>query len=525
MVESLQEASEDVTYLTSQGYSATDAVAKVASAASLTKHQTDLLIYAYSAGIASEKRASAGGPFARLAEYDLPDPVKVKEIVFGGHSDMPKKEASVSPDKDGIKTASAKLPFDLRNLNKDLSTLTSEEITGLFSPAVKKAESEDAESILEKLRKPGSGVSMTRITVSISAPKKKDCGCEEECDCCDNEDDGFVHSIPQTDEERSCAGLKMMSPELSGMVDAALKEMLKESEVKKINARAEASREYARLGGMAQQLGERIQRQFEDSGYKAAGLASMRAFYPGVEEIVRPYIHEVLTAAVKTAKYDLLAVSRQHEFVGLAKEVHDQMEKAAELTIYANEAKAYYDELLDTYKNRPRGKKADWMKVSGLFSGAVDVGRKIVNTPKETVGKYQELGSQPWFTGEKRPLYSDAHKARLQEDADEVNRQYGRLASPMSALTAKNIAVYSMLNDFKVNDEILKAYSTPDLLEAYSMLAKTAPHLMRDKAFAKALLQQHMTQGRFAPTELEPLLKMDESLMRRYGVATGADRK
>ena len=36
--------------------------------------------------------------------------------------------------------------------------------------------------------------------------------------------------------------------------------------------------------------------------------------------------------------------------------------------------------------------------------------------------------------------------------------------------------------------------------------------VMRDKVLARAFLQQYMSQGRFAPTELDPAFKFDDSL-------------
>jgi len=109
-VERLQEASEDVVYLTSQGYTPTDAIAKVASIGKLTKDQTNLLVHAYSAGLAAEKRASSGGPFTRLGEYELPDPDKVMEIVFGRPADAAQKEAASAGLPVSIQAIRLKLP-------------------------------------------------------------------------------------------------------------------------------------------------------------------------------------------------------------------------------------------------------------------------------------------------------------------------------------------------------------------------------------------------------------------------------
>jgi hypothetical protein len=92
-------------------------------------------------------------------------------------------------------------------------------------------------------------------------------------------------------------------------------------------------------------------------------------------------------------------------------------------------------------------------------------------------------------------------------------------------MSSKNISTLSMLNDFNVNDEILKSYPITDLLEAYNELAKTAPHLMRDRTLARAVLQQRMTQGRFAPTELDSVVKLNDSLARRFGAMLGENKR
>jgi len=414
-VDRLQEAGEDVAYLASQGYHPTDAVAKVASAAKLTRDQTNLLIHAYSAGVAAEKRASAGGPFARLAEYDLPDPNKVMEIVFGRKPSSVRKEAAMTHcpafDPNGqTKTASTPPVFDLRFVDKDLSGMSEEDVHELFYPGTKVAAA-SPESLLENLRKPGSGVSMTVTTISVGKPGAK----KEECDDCEEDDDGFVHCLPQTAEECLKAGLKMMSPELSDKVDSVLRDMIKKSAIEKTEAYAEASMEYAQIGGMVMQFGNRLQRQFEDPSYKAAGLASVNAYYPEVAKLVQPFLDEVLVYKLKTAQYGVLALSKQHEFVAAAKEIQEQVEKAAELTIKANEIKEYHDDLVDLFKTRPRGRRGDWAKIAllpvtgvekidkglGYMAGGVyGGGKRLFNTGKERWGATQKVWESPAVRGE-----------------------------------------------------------------------------------------------------------------------------
>jgi hypothetical protein len=112
-------------------------------------------------------------------------------------------------------------------------------------------------------------------------------------------------------------------------------------------------------------------------------------------------------------------------------------------------------------------------------------------------------------------------KTRAAEDAAETADQYGGLFSRSALLNSKNIETLSMLNDFSVNDEILNAYPIHELIGAYGDLAKTAPHVMRDKILARAFLQQYMSQGRFAPSELDPALKFDDSLAKRFNLLLG----
>ena len=529
-VEKLQEAGEDVSYLTLQGWHPTDAVAKVASAAKLTKDQTRLLICAYSAGVAAEKRASSGGPFSRLAEYDLPDPDKVMKKVYGKKSDTTRKEAvqiffPEHTSKEITKTASAPLVFDLRNLDRDLSGMTEEEVRDLFYPGTKTAEDDNEESAFERSRKPGSGVSIARISVSVLPPSK-----EEDCEA----DDDYVHSIPTTIEEAMKAGLKPMSPELNQMIDSVLKDMLKKAAAEKTALFGAADLAYTVLGSKVMEFGNRLQRPWEDVAYKAAGLASVNAYYPGVADVMAPFVGEVLAYSLKTAQYNLLDLSKSHEFVQIAKDIQDQIEKTAEITLQANRAKEYYDEVEDLYKNRPRGEKADWMKIAMPWLFPAGVWASLANTAAKTtknvvdvgagrINAYKSVLGSPVLTGtDPKPLYSDSQKRKSIEDSAEVQKQLGDLASLQPLLISKNTATMSMLNDFKLNDEILKAYPTYDLVNAYNELAKAVPHTMRNPILARSMMQTYMTQGRIALPELEPAMKMDSTLSQRYGVLTGA---
>jgi hypothetical protein len=461
-----------------------------------------------------------------LGEYELPDPEKVMEIVFSKKADTSYKEASqahcpaFSTEKTA-KTVASPITFDLRNLSKDLSTMSAGAIQEMFYPGTKVAESEK-ESVFEKLKKPGSGVSITQITASASVPTKEG-----------SSDRDSIDALPATREEILEAWLKKMSTALSDRIDSTLRDLIKKSASAKTEAYADASDAYARLGGMVTSFGHRLRRPFEDISYKAAGLASVNVYYPDVSELIRPFISEVQASKLKTAEYNALDLSSCHEFVATAKEIHAQVEKTAELTLNANQAKEYHDGLTDFYDNRPRGTQADWMpfvsaevlepKQAGVGLGVTaTLGYLVGSRQKNNLNSWADAGRQKATLGyDSTPSVPDSVKTRAAEEAAETADQYGGLSSRSALLNSKNIETLSMLNDFSVNDEILGVYPIHELVGAYGDLAKTAPHVMRDKILARAFLQQYMSQGRFAPSELDPALKFDDSLAKRFNLLLG----
>jgi hypothetical protein len=399
--------------------------------------------------------------------------------------------------------------------------MSAEAVREMFYPGTKVAATE-VESAFEKLKKPGSGVSFTQITTSSSAPMKEG---SYENDCID--------AIPKTREEVLEAGLKKMSSALSDRIDSTLRDMIKKSASAKTETYADASDAYARLGGMVTTFGNRLRRPFEDMSYKAAGLASVNVYYPDVSELIRPFISEVQASKLKTAEYNVLDLSNRHEFVAAAKEIHDQIEKTAELTLKANQAKEYHDGLVNFYDNRPRGTQADWMpfvspevfepKQAGMGLGVTaTLGYLVGSRQKKNLNSWAYAGRRKATLGydDSKPV-PDSVKTRAAEDAAETADQYGGLSSRSALLNSKNIETLSMLNDFAVNDEILNAYPIHELIGAYGDLSKTAPHVMRDKILARAFLQQYMSQGRFAPSELDPALKFDDSLAKRFNLLLG----
>ena len=504
----LQEAGEDIAYLTQQeGYDPTDAIAKVASAAGFTKDQTKLLIFAYNTGLAAEKRANAGGPFERLAEYSLPDSDKIMEKVYG--------TVATSPEK----TASAGRTVDLRWLDTDLSQMDAHEVRQMFYPGEKRAESEEPPE--EKKR--GLLVSQTSISISL-AP---DC---EDSDCGGKDaDDRFIDFIPKSAEEQMSAGLKMMSPELQHTIDSVLREMMRDAKEAQIEKYSIANEEYAKLAGLVTDFGKKVEYIDTLDSHKMAGYASVEAFYPSVAKLLAPFMTEVGVRKMKTASYRDLDVNRQHPWVAEARQIEEQGVRMAVATKEANMSKLYYDVLHNLYYHRPQGEFADWtslvpVKTAGslpvmwgnVMADSISGGKKLVNA---TVKSPLQLGHQGLVAAYHNPFGAatlDSVKKKDREsfgEPEEVREGKRRdVMNPLRELNRKDIATMSMLSDFSANDDILNAYSLEDIVAHYNDLVRTSPVTMRDRSTARAVLQQMMTQGRMAPTEYEPVLKLDQLL-------------
>jgi hypothetical protein len=483
----IEDASGEVSSLTLQGYNPTEAIAKVASAYQFPLHKTELLTYAYTNGVAAEKRASVGGPFERLQSFPLPDPVKIKELVYGkdGNDTAESKTASVD-----------EMPFDMRMFDTDLTGLSSEDVQeklGFFQ----KTASDDSKPD----NKSGNGMSISQTTVRISLynPSTKK-----------EADNRYVHKIPETMKERLDAGLKMMSPELSNEIDSVLSRFINDKQAEIYRVRGEADDAYGEVFGLLANMDRHLKARHLSPSFKAAGLASINAYYPDVAKILSPRVGEVDAYLIKTAQYSPLDVTADHAWVSFAKQIYDALEKTAELNVAVQECESQYAAATDLYNNRPRNKAADWAVftkdaggdgISGIINNYVPKG--LGDIEAATKGA-KNLGN--FFLGKGIGSGSESSKKKL----DIFNDVASDMRDPLHDLDLKDIEIQSMLNDFFTNDEILSAFSINDLLRGYNDLLRTAPSTMRNKTQARALLQQYMTQGRMAPTELMPALQMNK---------------
>jgi hypothetical protein len=501
--EQLQLAGDRVSELTLQGYHPTEAIAKVASANRFPLHKTELLIYAYNNGVAAEKRASAGGPFERLQEFSVPDPVRVKELVYGA----PSAEDTSEPDLFGrtAKTASLDsltefLPQGMATFDTDISGLSFEDARkalGIPSPSVKTASDGDKDGEDED----GQGFSVSRTTISFSM-----------CPSCDKEkktkDARFVHKIPETIKEQIEAGFKMMSPELNRDIDSSLLRLMGVKEAEMHLACGVADEAYAHLGDLTDTMADNIRSRRLSPSFKAAGLVSVNAFYPDIAAMLAPQVSEVDAYLMKTAVYSPTDVSANHPWIADAKRLWESMEKTAELTAAANKCTEEYKAVRDLYYNRPRYKAADWR----VFAADDPTQQKTALIgPADALSGAHILGqAQDWLTGfvAETPRDVTAKKKIEQQVRNDLD-------DPSHEIALRNIGIQNMLSDFSANDEILSAFPMRDLLRGYSDLLHTAPQTMRNRAQARALLQQYMTQGRMAPTELIPALQMNKLTAER----------
>jgi hypothetical protein len=484
----IENASDEVSDLTLQGYSPTDAIAKVASAYKFPIHKTELLTYAYTNGVAAEKRASAGGPFDRLQSFPVPDPVRIRELVYG----------KTSEDATDTKTASVDImSLGMKMFDTDLTGVSPENVREMLGfKQVKTAESEDSDSSKED--KSGHGMSITQTTVRVSLynPAKK------------KEADGrYVHKIPETTQEHLDAGLKMMSPELSNEIDSILSRFINNKSAEVYKARAEADDAYHSVYALLGDMDRHIKARNLTPSFKAAGLASINAYYPDVAKILAERVGEVDAYLIKTAEYLPTDVSAAHPWVFYAKQIYETMEKTAELNVEVQLRESEYAAASYLYNNRPRYKAADWMpftKDADVESWINKFVPKGVADAAAVAKGVKSVGGSMFGFGGNKDDKSDKKKHDIYRSV--ASDMY----SPSHTLNLKDIEVKNMLNDFAVNDEILSAFPINDILKGYNDLLRTAPSTMRTKAQARALLQQYMTQGRMAPTELMPALQMNK---------------
>lgn len=478
--ERLQEAAADVAYLTGQGESPTEAIAKVASAARFSAPQTNLLTYAYSNGIAAEKRGSAGGPMQRLAEFDLPDPKEIHRLVYGklaaspqlpSASDGPPPVGRLLGTEDKTASVSARfLPRGMATFETDPTGLDHDSQRALFGLGTKTA----GEDETDEAGKPvGRGLSISHTCISIGLGAH------------DRDGDGEADADPpQSLRDHLRRKIGTLSPALSGELEAALLKMLGIKEAAMTAANAEADDAFAAVQDSLDRFGARLGHRHLAPHFKRAGLLSVNAYCPEIAAMIGPYLGEVDGCLVKESSHDSLDVTANHPWVAEAAALHGDLETVADLTVLANRKSAEYDAVCTLYRNRDRIRKsADW---SSFLAGSLMPG--IGSTAKDLIA------------GRDQSKEKHSIRRELLDDLDDR----------LHDLSMQEIGTQSMLNEFNTSDEILNAYGMKRLLPAYNDLLRTAPGTMRNRALARAMLQQHMTQGRMAPTEFMPALQMNK---------------
>jgi hypothetical protein len=319
-----------------------------------------------------------------------------------------------------------------------------------------------------------------------------------------------VHKIPETIKEQIEAGFKMMSPELNRDIDSSLLRLMGVKEAEMHLACGVADEAYARLGDLTDMMADNIHARHLTPSFKAAGLVSVNAFYPDVAAMLAPRVGEVDAYLMKTATYLPTDVSAKHPWVADAERLWRAMEKTAELTVAANKCTDEYKTIRNLYYNRPRYKAADWRV---FVTEDQPLQKTALIGPADALSGAHILGqAQDWLTGFVAETPKDeATKKKIEQDV------WNDLDDPSHDVSLRNIGIQNMLSDFSANDEILSAFPVQDLLRGYSDLLHTAPQTMRNRAQARALLQQYMTQGRMAPTELIPALQMNKLTTEKAG--------
>ena len=477
-VEQLQEAGSDIAWLTSQGYSPTAAIAKVASAARFPVPKTRLLTYAYANGVAAEKRASSGGPFERLAEFTLPDPDEIHRLVYG----EPVKEAEFVPDTLGfeealfeqpVKTAALPanfLPHGMATFGHDLSQMEAQEIRNLFGLSVKTADDSDTD---EDGHPVGQGFTVTRTTISIGLGQGDD-----------REEHDTNLDIPASFQEKLSALVKRMSPQAADELETTLLQLLGAKKSAMIAANAEADDAFHTACRSLDRFGNKLRDRHLSAETKRAGLLSVNAYHPEIAAMLAPYPGEVDARLIKDASHESLQVTRHHPWVAEAAALHDELETVARLTVEANEKTAAYQAVSRLWQHRSHIKKsADW---SSFLAGSLTPG--IGTGAKELL-----MGS------DSSRAKSDARR----EVAESLNDEW-------HDLLLRDIETKSMVNEFGTHDPILGSYGPKKLLDGYNDLIRTAPDTMRNPALARALLRQSMSQGNMALTEYVPALQINK---------------
>ena len=481
--ELLQEACSDVVYLTDQGYSPTDAIVKVASAAKFPIHKTRLLVYAYSNGVASEKRAELGGPFERLGAFVLPNVEEIEQRLYAT-AGLPVKEASLP----------AVIPMDV--FQTDLAGKTKREIYDLLGMSSKTAsgESDEEDSFVDDEGKPtGKGVAVKRtiISISIGRPKEEDAEESKKCECGEEECEECSKKEMPTLQEVLSRNIPEIPQDLFDDLEPVLLGLLKGKKEAMAIANQEADDAYDAMNCAIADFQRKIDNRRLEPQFKRAGLLSVRAYYPDVGDLLQSCVGEVNAHLIKLAEHSVTDITVRHPWVAEAKELDALIQTAADRTVEANRKNAEYKIVCEMYQERKQLKE---QMRKEAFLGPFLAG-------SFTSGKNPLL----------RPLYGPDSEAKSKVQQDIVDA----LDDKFQEMKRRDIETVSMLNDFSTNDEILSAYPYDQLLQGYNDLLHTAPETMRNKPQARALLQQYMSQGRMAPMELMPALEMNRLNPRR----------
>ena len=504
--ELLQEASADVVYLTDQGYSPTEAIVKVASAAKFPLHKTRLLIYAYSNGVAAEKRAELGGPFERLGAFPLPDASEVERRLYAMPADTTTPQSS-GESSEAEKTASfsAERPLTMDIFQTDLAGKSRKEIHNLLGMTTKAASDgeEDCEDEEETFtddegRPTGKGVSITRTIVTIGVGRKPR-GENGECDCQEEDCAECYPPEASTLQEELSRHIPQVPKSMLAEIEPALLGLLKGKKEAMAIANQEADEAYSAMTQAVAAFQKKIEHWRTDPQYKRAGLLSVRAYYPEVGNLLQSCVSEVTAQRIKMASHSPGDITIRHPWVEEAKELDSLIQVAADKTVEANRKNAEYKTVCEMYQERDELRES-FRKSAGILpflTGAAVLGK----------------GSPVWS-----PFSLDP-EAKAKEEQNIL----GSLDDKLHEMNLRDIETTSMINDFSTNDEILSAYPPEQLLRGFNELLRTAPETMRNKPQARALLQQYMTQGRMAPTELMPALEMNKMDPRRvfYGGFAG----
>jgi len=477
--ELLQEAAADVAYLTSQGESPTNAIAKVAAAARFSKQKTNLLTYAYSNGVAAEKRGSTGGPFERLGAFPLPDPAAIHQLVYG----EPPKTATTLPDSlwpdetDNVTSTVSEsfLPHGMATFETDPTSMDHAELRTMFGMEPKTATGEEDNTT-------GLSISQTRISISLGTPSPGD---------------SAMPDSPKSLQEHLCDRIGTIG--LPDDLETTLLKMLGRTKEAMIQTNAEADDAFVHAQASLDTLGHKLGSRHLEPHFKRAGLLSVNACYPQIASLLGPYLDEVNSHLIKNASHESLDVTVNHPWVSEAGTLQQELEAVAELTITANRKSAEYAAVCSLYNNRgDLRKRANW---SSFLAGSLMPG--LSGTAKNLL-----VGSDQ--SGEKASI-----RRELLDDLDDR----------LHDLSLQDIGVQSMMSDFGTNDEILSAYGKKRLLHGYNDLIRTAPGTMRNPALARSMLQQYMTQGRMAPTEYMPALQMNKLDPRKETITKDKEKK